>query len=70
MMIPGAWEARPRSAAVVEPLTPGPGRPAGRPGRDEPAAETQSAELPAWLKVSIFAVVLLAAMWLVMAMFF
>jgi hypothetical protein len=69
MMIPGAWEARPRSAAVVEPLTPGPGRPAGRPGGDGPPGETQS-ELPGWLNVSIFAVALLAAMWLAMAMFF
>lgn len=68
-MIPGAWEARPRSGAVVEPLTAGP-RAADRPGGDGSVSETQSAELPAWLKVSIFAVALLAPMWLAMAMFF
>jgi hypothetical protein len=32
--------------------------------------ETQPAELPGWLKVSIFAAALFAAMWLAMAMFF
>ena len=32
--------------------------------------ETQSAELPGWLKVSLFAAALLAAMWLAMGKFF
>jgi hypothetical protein len=76
-MIPGAWEPRPRSGAVVAPLTSAPTRPAdsrggnrpgpGLSGVDGPA--TQRAELPGWMKVSIFAATLLAATWLVMAMF-
>jgi hypothetical protein len=70
-MIPGAWEARPRSGTVVAPLTSGPTRPADSPGGDRAEGpETQPAELPGWLKVSIFAAALLAAMWLAMAMFF
>jgi hypothetical protein len=32
-------------------------------------AKIQRAELPGWLKVSIFAAVLIAAMWLVMSVF-
>jgi hypothetical protein len=77
-MIPGAWEARPRSGTVAAPLASGPRRPADNPGGDGsvPALsgvegpETQPAELAGWLKVSIFAAALFAAMWLAMAMFF
>jgi hypothetical protein len=66
MMIPGAWEARRRSASpvdvvdvvrvarVLEPVTSAP----------------QRAELSGWLKVSIFVGTLLTAMWLAMAVFF
>jgi len=69
-MIPGAWEPRPRSGAVVEPLTSVPRRPADSPGGNRSGRDTLRAELPSWLKVSIFAATLLAVMWLAMAMFF
>lgn len=73
MMIPGAWEARPRSGAsvsVVEPLTSTPGQPATVRGGTEAGPETERPELPAWLKVSIFAGTLLVATWLAMTAFF
>jgi len=69
MMIPGAWEPRPRSGAVVEPLPPAPRRPADITGGSASARDTQRAELPSWLKVSIFAATLLAATLLVMTVF-
>jgi hypothetical protein len=69
MMIPGAWEPRPRSGAVVEPLPPAPGRPADITGGSGSGRDTQRAELPSWLKVSIFAATLLAATLLVMTAF-
>jgi hypothetical protein len=68
MMIPGAWEPRPRSIAVAEPPAAAPERAAdSRDGGS--AADTQRAELPGWLKVSIFSATLLVATWLAMAMF-
>jgi hypothetical protein len=67
-MIPGAWEPRPRSIAVAEPLAVTPARPADSPGSGS-AVDTQRAELPGWLKVSIFSATLLVATWLAMAMF-
>jgi hypothetical protein len=69
MMIPGAWEPRPRSRAVVEPVASAPGRPAESPGGNGSGRDTQRAELPGWLKASIFAATLLAATLLVMAVF-
>jgi hypothetical protein len=69
MMIPGAWEPRPRSGAVVEPLASAPRRPADSTGGNESGRDTQRAELPSWLKVSIFAATLLAATLLVMTVF-
>ena len=86
MMIPGAWEPRPQSVAVVEPLAPASKPPAESRGGRGPALsetliqderrvegsglDTPHAELPGWLKVSIFAATLLVAMWLAMAVFF
>ena len=75
MMIPGAWEPRPRSIAVVAPLILAPKAPSdSRVGSSGPALSgvegPARAELPGWLKVSIFAATLLAATWLAMAMFF
>lgn len=68
-MIPGAWEPRPQSMA------PGAtGAPIDRvyervkSGRVS-APDAQRAELPSWLKVSIVAAVLIAAMWLAMSVF-
>jgi hypothetical protein len=69
MMIPGAWEPRPRSGAVVESLASAPRRSADRPASSESGRDTQRAELPSWLKVSIFAATLLAATLLVMTVF-
>jgi len=69
-MIPGAWEPRPRSAAVVEPLASMPQPPADSRSGTGLGPETQPAELPGWSKVSIFAGTLLVAMWLAMALFF
>ena len=69
-MIPGAWEPRPRSAAAVEPLASVPQRPAESGSGTVVAPERQRAELPGWLKVSIFAGTLLVATWLAMALFF
>ena len=69
MMIPGAWEPRPRSGAVVESFTSAPRRSADRPARSGSGRDTQRAELPSWLKVSIFAATLLAATLLVMTVF-
>jgi hypothetical protein len=69
MMIPGAFEPRPRSGAVVEPLPPAPRRPADITGGSGSGRDTQHAELPSWLKVSIFAATLLAATLLVMTVF-
>jgi hypothetical protein len=81
MMIPGAYEPRPRAAAVVAPLISEPEVPSGVArsfqggapvtSRVEPSGrDAQRVELPGWLKASIFAGTLLAAMWLAMAMFF
>jgi hypothetical protein len=70
MMIPGAWEPRPRTAAVVEPLGSVPQPPADNRSGTGLEPETPRAELPGWLKVSIFAGTLLVAMWLAMALFF
>jgi len=81
MMIPAAWEPRPRAAAVVAPLISEPDAPSGiaRSVQDRAPVtsrieasgrDAQRAELPGWLKASIFAGTLLAATWLAMAMFF
>ena len=70
MMIPGAWEPRPQSVAVVAPLAPAPKPPADSRGGHPSGPDSQRAELPSWLKVSIFAATLLVAMWLAMAVFF
>jgi hypothetical protein len=69
-MIPGAWEARPRSATAVAPRAPVLQRPAESGSGTAAAPETPRAELPGWLKVSIFAGTLLVATWLAMALFF
>ena len=69
MMIPGTWEPRRRSGAadaVVEPLASAPKPAADSPGGNGPGADTQRAEPPGWLRVSIFGATLLAAMWLAM----
>jgi hypothetical protein len=68
-MIPGAWERRRPSSAVGNPAVPmnrvydrvESGRPSG--------PDVPRAELPGWLKVSIFAAMLIAVMWLVMSAF-
>ncbi len=70
MMIPGAWEPRPRSGAVVEPLTSASKQPTESRVGNGSGADTQRTELRSWLKVSIFTATLLAAMWLAMAVFF
>jgi len=69
VMIPGAWEPRLRSAAVPPPVALAPSPPVAAPGDSAPA-EARRAELPAWMKVSIFAGTLLAATWIAMALFF
>jgi hypothetical protein len=72
MMIPGAWEPRRRSAVAVNPASEVtlPPSPAATGGGSESRPHTQSAELPGWLKLSIFTATLLAAMWLAMTVFF
>jgi hypothetical protein len=70
MMIPGAWEPRRRSGAVVEPPASAPRPPADGRGGSGQEPQTQRAELPTWLRVSIFTAMLVAAMWLVMTVFF
>jgi len=75
MMIPGEWEPRRSSkpASVVAPVEAVPSeRFASLPlvgGRSAEASEPRAErpELPAWLKVSIFAATLMAATWLAMA---
>jgi hypothetical protein len=69
MMIPGAWEPRPRSGAVVAPLASAPRPPADSTGGNGSGRDTERVELPSWLKVSIFAATLLAATLLVMTVF-
>ena len=75
MMIPGAWEPRRRFGALVdaveigEPPVSAPAQPAASRGGNGSGPETPRPELPAWLKVSIFAATLLSAMWLAMAAF-
>ena len=72
MMIPGAWEPRRRSAVAVDPASDDTlaSPPAAIGGGSEWRPDIQPAELPNWLKVSIFTATLLAAMWLVMTVFF
>ncbi len=73
MMIPGAWEARRRPGGpvnVVEPLTSTPAQLATGRGGNEAGPETERPELPAWVRVSIFAATLLVAMWIAMTAFF
>jgi hypothetical protein len=65
-MIPGAMEPRRPSSATGNPADVVYARVAG--GRPL-EANVQRAELPGWLKVSIFAAVLIAVMWLVMSVF-
>jgi hypothetical protein len=72
-MIPGAWEARPRSHAAVVDSSSSPDRPlssvavgsadrrGSRWGRD-----TQRRELATWLEISIFGALLVATMVLAM----
>jgi hypothetical protein len=63
MIIPGAYDARPRPVAVPNVVR------ESRTGDDvEPTARRR--ELPGWLKASIFAATLLIVMWLSMAVFF
>ena len=77
-MIPGAWEPRPRAATVQPPVASGSMRPVegggGHGSGPAPIAAqghaTEQAELPGWIRVSIFAGTLLAATWIAMAMFF
>ena len=66
MMIPGAWEPRPRAGGFVEPRASAPTPPAGSRGSHGSRPVTQRRELPGWLNVSIFAATLLAATWLAM----
>lgn len=74
MMIPGAWEPRHRSEAAVAETSPGPHYGPFTPVPTGPTdargnglgGDTQHRELATWLKLSIFAAVLLAAMWLAM----
>ena len=70
VMIPGAWEPRLRSAAVPQPVALAPWPPVAAQGESAPTSEARRAELPAWMKVSIFAGTLLAATWIAMALFF
>jgi hypothetical protein len=59
-MIPGQWDgARRASAAAVMPPAPA----AARPSHAMPSLRR---ELPAWVRVSSFATILLFAMWLMM----
>ena len=69
-LIPGAWEPRPRSAAVPQPVALAPAPPVAARADNAPATEARRVELPAWMKVSIFAGTLLAATWIAMALFF
>ena len=66
MMIPGQWEGRPRTAAAVEvPLSATLQAPLnGRVG--DASTPRPRRELPAWLRVTSFAAILLAVSWLVM----
>lgn len=62
-MIPGAWESRRQStAAPVEVVA----VVADSRVREVSQPVAQRAELPGWVKASIFAATLLGAMWLVM----
>ena len=70
MMIPGTWEPRRRSGAVVEPLTSASKQPAESRVANGSGADTQRTELPSWLKASIFTATLVVAMWLAMAVFY
>jgi len=70
VMIPGAWEPRPRSAAGPLPVALAPSPPVAVQRDSAPASEARRAELPAWMKVSIFAGTLLTATWIAMALFF
>jgi hypothetical protein len=66
MMIPGQFEGPVRTAvAVVAPVPPTPASVTGR-GAGESPQHPQRRELPGWLKVAIFAAILLAATWVVM----
>ena len=74
MMIPGALEPRRSVTAVnvvgaVGAVDVVDTRPADGRGGNGSELDTERPELPSWLKVSIFAATLLAAMWLSMAVF-
>jgi hypothetical protein len=68
-MIPGAMEPRRPSSAVGNPAAPADRIYARVPDGRPSEAKVQRAELPGWLKVSIFAAMLIAAMWFVMSVF-
>ena len=76
-MIPGAWELRRRpgfaanrveAANVVESRALTPNQPVA--SQSGSRSDTERPEPSSWLKVSIFAGTLLAAMWLAMTVFF
>jgi hypothetical protein len=68
-MIPGAMEPRRPSSAAGNPAALA-DRAYARAAAGRPVeAKIQRPELPGWLKVSIGAAVLIAAMWLVMSVF-
>jgi hypothetical protein len=68
-MIPGAMEPRRPSSAAGNPAAPADRVYARVPTARPSEAKVQRRELPGWLRVSIFAAVLIAAMWLVMSVF-
>jgi hypothetical protein len=65
MMIPGQHEGRPRTAVALAtpPLVP---IAVSNRGAVIVPLDSQRRELPGWLKVAIFAAILLAATWLMM----
>ena len=67
MMIPGALE--PRTVAAVNAVAVVDKQPTDRQDGNAWGPDTGRPELPSWLKVSIFAATLVAAMWLWMAVF-
>ena len=67
MMIPGQWERGKGVAAGPPPSAPTPS-PRADAGHQAATAEVGRLELPAWLRVPVFAAALLAATWLAMWM--
>ena len=64
-MIPGSYELRPRGGSAPEPAATAPAS-ADTGGSSTPKPAVARAQFPVWIRVALFAALLLAATWLAM----